>query len=81
MTMKEQTVLAVEEFDRPCHAIQNTEWIHDPADPTKKSCGLIQKDETVWFHNEQFGSGPAWQLARLSDGALVYVHPRDFNHK
>ncbi|WP_338871306.1 hypothetical protein WBJ53_25045 [Spirosoma sp. SC4-14] len=79
--MKEQTSLAVDEFDRPGQAIQNTEWVRDPADPTKHICGLIQKGETVWFHNEQFGSGPAWQLVRLADGEHVYVHPHDFDYK
>ncbi|MGA0560057.1 hypothetical protein ACO2Q8_25575 [Larkinella sp. VNQ87] len=65
-------------FNRPGRAIQDTEWVKDPTDPTMTKGGQIRRGEKVWFHQEQFGSGPAWQPVLLADQTRAYVHPSHF---
>ncbi|GAB4015376.1 hypothetical protein GCM10028808_40490 [Spirosoma migulaei] len=65
-------------FNHPSQAIQDAEWINDPANPTRSGKGILHKGETVWFHDDLFGSGPLWQQVRLIDNSLVYVNPHHF---
>ncbi|GAB4028125.1 hypothetical protein [Spirosoma gilvum] len=71
-------VLTTELFDQPRQAVQDTEWVRKPADPTKQAGGLIRKGEIVWFNSDLFGSGPEWQQVRLTDDTLGYVKPHHF---
>ena len=78
MEMNCHPVHSAASFNRPGRAIQDTEWINDPTNPTTTKRGQIRKGESVWFHQEQFGSGPAWQPALLADQTFGYVHPSHF---
>ncbi|SFE89682.1 hypothetical protein [Spirosoma endophyticum] len=68
----------VEGFTFPCRAVQDTTWVADPANPTMPQTGLIRQGETIWLQTEPFGSGPAWQLARLANQTLCFVQPHQF---
>ncbi|QDK77547.1 hypothetical protein EXU85_02615 [Spirosoma sp. KCTC 42546] len=78
MQPKCHSSMAISGFNHPSRAIQNTDWISDPADPTQSYRGQIPKGETVWFQDELFGSGPAWQQVRLADHTLVFINPHHF---
>lgn len=67
-----------EEFNFPARAIQDTDWISNPANPVGQQTGRIQQHESVWFRQDPFGSGPVWQPARLADNTLCCVQPRHF---
>ncbi|MBN8821637.1 MULTISPECIES: hypothetical protein [unclassified Spirosoma] len=67
-----------EGFDIPQQAIQDTEWVQKPTDPTKRGGGQIRKGEIAWFQTDLFGSGPDWQQVRLNDDTLGYVNPHHF---
>ncbi|WP_020599818.1 hypothetical protein [Spirosoma panaciterrae] len=70
--------LQTEGFDIPRQAVQDTEWVQKPADPTKHGGGLIQKGDIAWFDTDLFGTGPDWQQVRLDDNTLGYVNPHHF---
>ncbi len=75
---KQRHPLTADGFDVAYQATQDTEWLADPANPDNHHKGLIHEGETIWFHPRHFGSGPAWQQARLTDRTVRYVHLHDF---
>lgn len=78
MSKKTSVTGVVEGFTFPYLAAQDTTWVEDPANPTKPQTGLIRQGETIWLQTEPFGSGPVWQLARLSNQTLCFVQPHHF---
>lgn len=78
--MKKKSVTGTAEvFAFPYWAAQDTTWVEDPANPTQSQTGLIGKGETIWLQTERFGSGPAWQLARLANQTICFVQPHHFD--
>ncbi|GAB3718014.1 hypothetical protein GCM10027592_60620 [Spirosoma flavus] len=70
--------VAAETFQLPAKAIQETQWVEEPANPTQQKGGLIRKGEIVWFAHDLFGSGPGWQQALFNDHRLGYVNQHHF---
>ena len=76
--MTRQPSFAADEFNVPCQALHNTEWVTNPADPTNQDKGMVRQGETIWFLQDHTNTGLIWQQARLADETLRYVQHRDF---
>ncbi len=66
------------EFDSAYQALQETEWVTNPADETNQDKGIIRQGELIWFNRDHLECGLVWQQALLSDKTLWYVHRHDF---
>lgn len=73
-----QHICLPSEFTVAHTAVQDTEWLAEPANPVNLLKGTIRKGEVVWLHADLCGSGPVWQQACLSDKTLCYVHLSNF---
>ncbi len=76
--MINQTVFTPADYTVAHTAIQDTEWLAEPANPVNLMKGIIRKGDIIWFHPDHCGSGPTWQQARLRNETLRYVHLSDF---